>query len=132
MIVDDHPEFRQIVKALLQQPGVEFLECNDGEEAVRIYPVFQPDMVLMDVAMKRMDGIAAAQKLTNAFPGARVHMLSEYDDPDMRSAALKAGALDYLLKEDLSPVLLTVAKAGIPRSSNPPPERGYSGPARPT
>ena len=102
MLVDDHPEFREVVKALLQASAVEFEECGDGDDAVRDYPRVRPDIVLMDIAMKGMDGLKATAQIKAAWPDARVFMLTQYDDPDLRSAAERAGAAGYLLKEDLS------------------------------
>jgi DNA-binding NarL/FixJ family response regulator len=101
MLVDDHPGFRKVVMALLQLPGAEFLECEDGLKALREYPRFRPDVVLMDIEMKGLDGLNATIQITTAFPGARVFMLTQYDDPDLRLAAEKAGAAGYFLKDDL-------------------------------
>ncbi len=102
MLVDDHAAFRQVVRAMLQGPGAEFVECEDGLDAVREYVRARPDVVLMDIAMKGLDGLNATIQIRTAFPQARVFMLSQYDDPDLRSAAREAGAAGYLLKDDLS------------------------------
>ena len=95
MIVDDHPGFRQVVKKLLQAAGTEFLECGDGHEAFRQYALFHPDIVLMDVAMKELDGLRATKRIVGVYPGARILMLTQYDDPELRSAAERAGAVGY-------------------------------------
>ncbi len=102
MVVDDHPGFRQVVKALLQAKGADIVECEDGLEAVRAYARARPDLVLMDISMKGLDGLNATIQIKTACPTARVFMLTQYDDPDLRSAAEEAGADGYLLKDDLS------------------------------
>jgi DNA-binding NarL/FixJ family response regulator len=102
LIVDDHAAFRQVVKNLVQAAGAECLECENGVQAVAQYPQFRPDLVLMDIAMKGLDGLSATAEIAARFLDARVVMLTEYDDPDLRAAAREAGARGYLLKEDLS------------------------------
>jgi DNA-binding NarL/FixJ family response regulator len=104
MVVDDHPGFRQVMISLLQTTGAEILECEDGVRAIREYSNFQPDVVLMDIAMKGMDGLTATRQITTRFPSARVFILTQFDDPDLRQAAKQAGATGYLRKDDLSPL----------------------------
>jgi CheY-like chemotaxis protein len=102
MVVDDHAAFRQVVKSLLQPAGAEFAECEDGEQAVAMYVNFRPDVVLMDIAMKGVDGLSATAQIKARFPTARILMLTQYDDPDIREAASLAGACEYLPKHNLS------------------------------
>lgn len=120
MLVDDHPGFRRVVKILLQNTKAEFVECDDGSDAVRSYATAQPDVVLMDIAMKGLDGIKATLRIRTAFPAARVFILTQYDDPDLRTAAREAGASGYFLKDDLSQVQTLV------RSLTPGTETGES------
>lgn len=112
MLVDDHPGFRQVIKALLQASGAEFVECEDGLEAASEYVRTHPDLVLMDIAMKGLDGLNATIRIRTACPDARVFMLTQYDDPDLRSAAREAGASGYFLKEDLSQLPGLVSSLG--------------------
>jgi CheY-like chemotaxis protein len=102
LLVDDHPGFRQVVKMHLQTAGAELIECENGDEAVARYSELQPEFVLMDIAMPGLDGLSAAARIKARFPEAQIIMLTQYDDPDLREAARKAGACDYVLKEDLS------------------------------
>ncbi len=118
MLVDDHAGFRQVVQNLLQAAGVEWAECEDGAEAVREYPRVRPDVVLMDIAMKGLDGLQATRQIRRAFPEARVIMLTQYDDPDLRLAAKEAGAVGYLLKDDLSQLQLVLSSPEPGRSTN--------------
>ena len=101
MIADDHAGFRQMVKTVLAPLAADFLECKDGQETLAEYGRFLPDIVLMDIAMEGLDGLKATAQLKAIFPDARILMLTQYDDPDLREAAQKAGAYAYVLKEDL-------------------------------
>jgi two-component system response regulator DegU len=77
------------------------LECSDGEEAVQEYAKFRPAYVLMDVKMPGMDGLAAAKEILAKFPDARIIMVSNFDDPELRNEARRNGAVGYVLKERL-------------------------------
>ena len=101
MIVDDSDEVRRILRAVVADVAAPFYECRDGGEACAAYATHRPDWVLMDVSMIPMDGITATRQIVQAFPGARVVMLTQYDDVRVRSAAHEAGACGYVLKTDL-------------------------------
>ena len=81
------------------------MECQDGQEAVELFPRLRPDLVLMDIAMKGLDGLSATAQIKARFPAARIIMLTEFDDPDLREAAQRAGVCGYVLKEHLSQLL---------------------------
>src|ERR1700684_2386128 len=92
------------------QPDLEVVgEASDGAEAVRLVRRLQPDVVLMDVRMPGMDGLAATAELT-AMPGltSRIVILTTFDADDYVYRALKAGATGYLLK-DVAPRDLVAA-----------------------
>src|SRR5687767_11550216 len=101
LIVEDNPNMRGTIKWLLQSLAAEMQECRDGSEALGVYIKFRPDWVLMDIRMQVVDGLTATRQITEAFPEARIVMLTNYDDPLMREAAREAGAFEYLLKDDL-------------------------------
>ncbi len=109
MLVDDHAGFRQMVITLLRPAGLEFIECEDGQAAVQAYPNARPDLVIMDIAMKGLDGLKATRQIRASFPTAHIVMLTQYDDPDLRVAARQAGAAAYLLKDDLSELQLLLS-----------------------
>lgn len=116
LIVDDHAAFRQVVKSLAEAAGAECLECENGHQAVAQYPLFRPELVLMDIAMPGLDGLNATAEIRVRFPDAHIVILSEYNDPDLRVAAQQAGASGYFLKEDLSQLqaLLQAAPTSSP------------------
>lgn len=115
MIVDDHGAFRQVIKAQLEPAGIECVECEDGQVALTEYAQARPDLVLMDIAMKVIDGLRATAQIKARYPAARIIMLTEYDDDDLREAARRAGAEGYWLKEDLSPLRTLLRSPAAPR-----------------
>jgi CheY-like chemotaxis protein len=108
LIVDDNTGMRQTVKAMLLELDQAFCECDDGSEALEIYRRFRPDWVLMDARMAGVDGITATRSITATFPMARVVMISGHNDPMLKQQAQEAGAMAYVLKDDLSQLLTII------------------------
>ncbi len=102
LIVDDNAEIRRLIASIVQPFAEEIRECADGSAALAIYRAQQPDLVLMDIEMPTMDGIQATRTVCAAEPGARIAMLTNYDDAHLCQSAIKAGAFSYLLKDDLT------------------------------
>jgi len=101
MIVDDHSGIREMLRSLLASPDIELSECADGAEALGVYHDFRPDWVFMDSVMKDVDGLSATRSILNAFPEARVLMVSEDDIEQLRRAARAAGACGFVTKDYL-------------------------------
>lgn len=101
-IIDDSPNMRETIKSVLGGLMAEFIEASDGDEAIMQYASRRPDVVIMDIRMDRIDGIAATRAIRTLSPSARVVVLTQYDDNDLRAAAHEAGAEGYVLKDDLS------------------------------
>jgi len=101
LVVDDHPVVRDgIIGMVTSAPDVEVVgEAGDGAEAVRQARVLEPDVVLMDLRMPRMDGVAAIRELVRAGIPARVVVLTTYDGDADVLPAIEAGAIGYLLKD---------------------------------
>lgn len=101
LIVDDHQLFREGVKRILAfEDTFEIVaEGDDGSEVFNLYEEHNPDVVLMDINMPRMNGIEATEQLMTKYPQAKVIVLSIHDDESYVSQALKTGALGYMLKE---------------------------------
>lgn len=100
LIVDDHPVVRRGLIALLSSlEGVEVVgEAGDGEQAVREAQILAPDVVVMDIQMPGLDGIAATRRITAAAPGCAVLVLSMFESDESVITVLEAGARGYLLK----------------------------------
>jgi DNA-binding NarL/FixJ family response regulator len=100
MIVDDQTLVREGLASLLSlTPDLEVVgKAGDGAEALALVECCKPDVVLMDVRMPGMNGVAALRHLRASHPHLRVLMLTTFDDDDYLFASLKAGAAGYLLK----------------------------------
>jgi len=101
LIVEDDRRMCELIKRVLGDLVDSFCECSDGRDALPTYAAERPDWVLMDIKMKDVDGLAATQQITTAWPGARVLIVTSYNDASLRKAAREAGAHGYVLKENL-------------------------------
>ena len=101
LIVDDNPILREGLKSVLSHsPNFDIVgEAGDGLEAIDSVKKFHPDLVLMDLSMPRMDGIAATREIKKKWPGTKILAFTIHKDPEYRTATLKAGADGYLLKD---------------------------------
>jgi two-component system, NarL family, response regulator LiaR len=101
MIVDDHVMVREGLKVLLSTaPDLEVVgEAATGEEAVRLVPLVEPDVVLMDIVMPVMNGAEATARIKKDHPLVQVVALTNYADGDLVEQTLSAGAISYLLKD---------------------------------
>jgi CheY-like chemotaxis protein len=104
LIVENNPQMRQMVRAVVADLAEAIAECSDGDEAVTAYAAQQfsrEDRVLMDLQMPRVGGLEATRRLRAAFPDAQIIIVTQYDDPHWRAAAVQAGAIGYVLKGNL-------------------------------
>lgn len=101
LVVDDHPVVRDgIVGMVSSDAGIEVVgEASDGAEAVRLAGALQPDVVLMDLRMPGMDGVAAIRELLRLGVRSRIVVLTTYDSDADVLPAIEAGATGYLLKD---------------------------------
>lgn len=100
LLADDHPVFRKGLRALLTSlPEVTVVgEAADGERAVQMVAECQPDIVVMDLKMPGVNGVEATRRILAERPGIGVLVLTMFDDDDSVFAAMRAGALGYLVK----------------------------------
>jgi DNA-binding NarL/FixJ family response regulator len=118
VIADDHPVFRDGLVGLLTDLGAEVVAAvGDGQAAVDAVAEHAPDVVLMDVQMPGMSGLAATERVRRDHPGTAVLVLTMSADPATIQAALRAGAHGYLLKEasreDIEDALRAVARGQL-------------------
>ena len=107
LLADDHVLFRAGMRSLLQSmPNVQIVaEANDGSEAVSLAGQHHPDVVVMDISMKALNGLDATAQIKTHSPAVRVIILSMHDTADYVNQALRAGASGYLLKDSTEPEL---------------------------
>lgn len=101
LLADDQDLIRRGLTALLTtDPELAVVgEATNGREAVKLVAKLNPDVVLMDVRMPVMDGVAGTREICQQFPATKVLMLTTFDDQDYVIQALQAGASGYLLKD---------------------------------
>ena len=124
IIADDHHLVRQGIRALLEnEDGFDVIgEAKDGREALELAENLQPDVLVMDINMPRLDGIEAAQRIQGMHIKTQVIILSMYSDESLIRKAYRSGAKGYLLKrsvtEDLLQAVVAASKLEIYISSD--------------
>ena len=100
LIVDDHAMVRKGLVAILKNmPGLELVgEARDGQEAITCCGQLKPDVVLMDLVMPELGGVAATRTIHQRWPNIRVIALTSFQEKELVQDALQAGAIGYLLK----------------------------------
>jgi two-component system, NarL family, response regulator DegU len=138
LIADDHTMVREGLRWALEHAGVDVVgEAADGEEAVDMAEQHRPDVVLMDLSLPVLSGVAATKRIGTLVPGTSVLVLSMLSDETAVSSALGAGAAGYLVKDCttseivdavtrvargervLAPSVTTVPNTGTPNSTEP-------------
>lgn len=124
MVVDDHAVVRSGLAAFLMSfDDLELVgEASDGAEAVRSAADLRPDVVLMDLLMPVMDGVTAIRTIRERCPSVQVIALTSFPDEEMVQAALKAGAMAYLLKNASADQLADAIRAAHAGKSTLSPE----------
>jgi CheY-like chemotaxis protein len=102
LIVDDNTGIRRILRRILADTAGAIWECSDGSAALAAYQQHSPDVVLMDIHMPVTDGLAATRQIRGYDPAARIVIVTDYEDEDLKAAALDAGAQSYLLKQNMA------------------------------
>lgn len=109
IVADDDALARRMVRDVLQDAGIVVIaEATGGREAVELSTYYKPDIVVMDLVMPGVDGIAATRQIINAVPGVKVIVLTSSDNDDVGVLTLRAGASGFLSK--------TVGMDALPRA----------------
>jgi DNA-binding NarL/FixJ family response regulator len=119
LLADDHTLFRAGLRALLSDiNGVQIVaEASDGAEAVELAARTEPDLAILDIAMPRLNGLAATEKIKAARPATRIIVLSMHLNEEYIRRALSAGADGYMVK-DSAPSELAVALQAVMAGGN--------------
>ncbi len=112
LLADDHTVVRQGLRRLLEaEPDISVVgEAGTGREAVHLTRKLRPDVVVMDIAMPRLNGLEAARQIARAMPGARVLVLSSYSDDEYIRRLTEIGAAGYLLKQTAAADLIRAVR----------------------
>ena len=113
MITDDHLIVREGLRLILETADdIEVVgEATDGAECLRLVPELNPDVILMDLQMPRMDGITAIEHLRKNHPEIAIVILTTYNEDDLMIRGLQLGACGYLLKDTSRESLLDTIQA---------------------
>jgi DNA-binding NarL/FixJ family response regulator len=108
LVVDDFKPFRALVWAMLEnKPGLRIIaEATDGQEAVERAEQLRPDLVLLDIGLPRLDGIAAARQIRKTVPNSKILFLSQETSADVVQEAISVGGVGYVAKAKVATELL--------------------------
>ena len=112
LIVDDHEIFRRGLRALLE-PSSEWQICGeavDGLDAVEQCKSLKPDIVVLDVSMPRLNGLEAARLIRRENPESKIVIITQHDSPQIRSAAVEAGARAFVTKSAVGSELVSALR----------------------
>src|SRR5258708_4915542 len=118
LLADDHLLVRQGLKALLEREGFRVVdEASDGQEATQIAAKEQPDVAILDIGMPLLNGIDASREVCKGSPKTKAILLTQHDENQYVTEALRAGIKGYVLKNqaanDLVHAIREVCKGGI-------------------
>ena len=124
MIVDDHNVVRRGLRAVLSVSDGMCLvgEAGNGEEAIQLCERLQPDVILMDLLMPKMDGIAATKAIHERWPKVRIIALTSFKEREYVEGVLKVGATSYLLKDVSADELVSAVHRAVAGLSSLSPE----------
>ena len=113
LVVDDEPEVGEMLRDVLVQLGYTVKLAVRGAEGLKLVPVFEPDVVLLDLRMPEMSGVEVLDHLRHDRPTLRVVILTGNEDVELARATLRAGAFDYLSKPCSIDVIARVVAAAV-------------------
>src|SRR6266849_960789 len=123
LLADDHALIRQGLKALLEKQGFQVVcEASDGQEALRSVEKTQPDIAIVDISMPVLNGVDTARELRKSAPKTKVILLTQHDEDQYVTEALRAGVNGYVLKsqaaDDLVHAIQEVCRGSVYLSPN--------------
>ena len=113
LVVEDHEPFRRFLTSTLRsRPGLQIIyETSDGLEAVQKAEELQPDLVLLDIGLPKLNGIEAARRIRQLSPKSKILVVSQESSSDVVQEVLALGALGYVLKVRAGSELLDAVEA---------------------
>ena len=120
MIVDDNAPAREMIRRMLELPGVTFCECASGEEALQQVREFKPHWITMDLNMPGLNGFQCTEALRAEYPSARVVIVTSYAETHYRERSRSAGAIALISKENLLALRIMVTQNMAHKHPAPP------------
>jgi DNA-binding NarL/FixJ family response regulator len=102
LVVDDHEDLRKLLKSMLQAKTecVVIGEASDGLQAIEQAKELQPDLILLDLSLPKLNGMEAGRQILKLSPHSKIVFLSQDHSPEIAQGAIRIGAAGYLLKSD--------------------------------
>lgn len=116
IIADDEPSVRQYIRYIVKRHNLPFEICGeaaDGQEAVQLADLYQPEFVFLDISMPRMSGLDAAEIIRKKYPQTVIYILTAYSQFDYAHKAIRTQVADYLLKPIRPALVVDTLKQGI-------------------
>jgi len=113
LVVDDYEPWRRFERlTLLARDQLQIIgECSDGDEAIQKADELKPDLILLDISLPKLNGIAAARRIGQVSPNSKILFVTENRSSDIAEEALNTGAGGYIVKSDAARELLPAIKA---------------------
>ena len=110
LVVDDHEDVRKLLRSILQEKTgcVVVGEASDGLQAVEQAKRLQPDLILLDLSLPKLNGMEAGRRIHKVCPNTRIVFLSQDSSPEIAQGALRLGAAGYILKSDATDLSIAV------------------------
>ena len=112
VIIDDDYLVVNSLKTIVGASGIEVLAVGyDGIEAVKLYEIHRPDLILMDIRMEKMNGIEATEKILEIDPNAKILLITTFQDDEYISSAISLGCKGYILKQNIGGIIPAINAA---------------------
>lgn len=110
LVVDDHEDLRRLLRSILQAKTecVVVGEATDGLQAIELASELHPDLILLDLALPKLNGLEAGRQILKLCPQSKIVFLSQNQSPEVAQGALRMGAAGYLLKSDATELPIAV------------------------
>jgi len=108
LIVEDHSAMRKTLRSIIlsgQKTSVEFIESDNGEDAVALSKIHHPDYILMDIQLRVMDGFVTSELILADDPAARIIFVSSHNAPSFRERAKNLNAYGFIAKDNLNELI---------------------------
>jgi CheY-like chemotaxis protein len=111
LLVDDFEPFRRVTASILEDPGLQVIEASDGMQAVAMARELQPDLILLDIGLPKLNGLEAARRIRDVSPNSKIIFLSQNSSADIVQQAFRLGAWGYIVKVNAGRELLPAVRA---------------------